>query len=280
MTQEDLTALTRKAKFVMVDDDADLTEASIPLAPQMQIQNQLPHLIEELKLSNGSQMEVIPSEPFQSIWGRTYLEEPLVDVNDIMNIDKNDLLHLNTPEMNQPEEDNYHLNNCSSIPPNLMMSQRDPMMMTRREPMIMMTQRDPVITHGPMAVMRNYGPVVLQQRIQSDSAAKKTDPSVKAEEAIASKSIEAGGQNENGTEKRKQGKKKGDQNNTSKGKKLKADDQISFVENVPIFTLLFMLLLVIFKFIGETVIEMSHFVIVIQAMAVAIFITFFKNNTN
>jgi len=180
MTQEDLTALTRKAKFVMVDDDADLTEASIPLAPQMQNQNQLPHLIEELKLSNGSQMEVIPSEPFQSIWGRTYLEEPLVDVNDIMNIDKNDLLHLNTPEMNQPEEDNYHLNNCSSIPPNLMMSQRDPMMMTQREPMIMMTQRDPVITHGPMAVMRNYGPVVLQQRIQSDSAAKKTDPSVKA----------------------------------------------------------------------------------------------------
>jgi len=236
----------------------------------MQNQNQLSELIEELKVSNGSKMEEIPSEAFQSVWGQTDLENPLVE--DIMNIDEDDLIHLNMPELNHSEEDNYQINNWSTqtdnsyiVPSNVMMTQRDPV--------IMMAQRDSIITEGPMQVLRNHVPVVLQQRIQSDSAAKQTDSIVKSvKETVLSKNTEDDAQ------KIKREKPKADQKKTSRGKKLKTDEQISFVENVPIFTLFFMLLLVIFKIIGHISIEISHFVIVILSMAVAIFMIFFKNN--
>jgi len=268
MTQDDLTALTKKEKFVMVDSDVDLTEAWNTLAPQMQNQNQLSELIEELKVSNGSKMEEIPSEAFQSIWGQPDLENPLVE--DIMNIDEDDLIHLNMPELNHSEEENYHINNWSSQTDNIIPSN---VMMTQRDPVMMMAQRDSTITEGPMQVLRNHVPVVLQQRIQSDSAAKQTDSVVKSvKETVLSKNTGDGAQ------KIKREKQKADQKKTSRGKKLKADEQISFVENVPIFTLFFMLLLVIFKFIGDISIEMSHFVIVILSMAVAIFMIFLKNN--
>jgi len=232
----------------------------------MQNQNQLSELIEELKVSNGSKMEEIPTEAFQSVWGQTDLENPRVE--DIMNIDEDDLIHLNMPELNHSEEDNYQINNWSTqtdnsyiVPSNVMMNQRGPVMM--------MAQRDSTITEGPMQVLRNHVPVVLQQRIQSDSAAKQTDSIVKSvEKTVLSKNTGDGAQ------KIKQEKQKADQKKTSRGKKLKTDEQISFVENIPIFTLFFMLLLVIFKISTE----MSHFAIVILSMAVAIIMIFFKNN--
>jgi hypothetical protein len=64
---------------------------------------------------------------------------------------------------------------------------------------------------------------------------------------------------------------------TPKQKKPSVDQESTCIEDLPLLTMIFMVFLIIFKLIGESVFEMSHAAVIVVTMAFAMCIVYVKN---
>ena len=111
----------------------------------------------------------IPSENVESHWGHQKLNEIYED--DIENIDIDQLINM------ELQEDDFTPQTAQISNIGLSFDTARPNLMATNA---MMSRRDPMISQGTMALIRNDGalavkkqkPVLLQQRIQSDSTNK------------------------------------------------------------------------------------------------------------
>merc|ERR1719317_1632700 len=134
---------------------------------------------------------------------------------------------------------------------------------------MMMSQKDPMLSHGSMTTVRDVElrtPVVLKPRICSDSTnnmeeiKKPIDGEIITEET-KSKMVEE----------RKEIKQV-----KNKKKMSKSEPENYFLENLPIFVIIFMAILVIFNLIAQATVELPPFAVTGLAMASAISVIFVK----
>merc|ERR1712106_928226 len=134
-----------------------------------------------------------------------------------------------------------------------------------------MSNRDPMISHGSIIntdanlTVRKQGPVLLQHRIKSDST-KKPDIVKPTEEGVFVTMAE-----QNEARRRKQEKY---ENERTKGRKQETEHESPFVEDLPLFVMVFMALLIIFKLIAEATVEVPHYAVTVLSMAASIFMIF------
>ena len=64
---------------------------------------------------------------------------------------------------------------------------------------------------------------------------------------------------------------------TPKQKKPSIDQESTCIEDFPLLTMIFMVFLIIFKLIGESVFEISHAAVIVVAMAFAMCMVYGKN---
>jgi len=135
----------------------------------------------------------------------------------------------------------------------------------------MMSNRDPMISHGSMSIVHNdggmairkQGPVLLQQRRIMCDSTKASDMTKPTEEQKP------------GDEGREAMKDKCQKERTEL-QKSKTEHESCFVEDLPVFVMLFMTLLIIFKLITEYTVDVPHYAVTVCSMAASIFLIFFK----
>eukprot|EP00092_Neocalanus_flemingeri_P013332 GFUD01014373.1.p1 GENE.GFUD01014373.1~~GFUD01014373.1.p1 ORF type:complete len:720 (+),score=156.72 GFUD01014373.1:162-2321(+) len=257
LTQEDLnnlSAMTEQAKFVVVEEDAQFPKAYVTGA---QFQNMNQPLVQNVGVR--SMME-IPSLNFESHWGPEELTGTAEDL--IENIDVDQLLitmdiheDICTPQPAEISNIGSSFFTAPSVAP----------------ANAFMTQKDPWMSQGTMPFIKQ-GPVLLQQRIQSDSTIQSDNAKPTEEEDVLRTASEVC--------KRKQGKSKKDKTHIDQKqteRKQKPVPESLFIEDLPLLTMIFMALIIIFKLIGEATVEMPQFAVIASSMATAIFMIFMKN---
>jgi hypothetical protein len=249
-----------------------------------------------------SEMLEISSQDAELIWGHQKTDDAFNEV-----IEKIDLAQLletmeedeSTPENNfsldtqhQPEE--VMVLNSTSAPETDFLSNMEeypagfaPNFSTTE---VMMSQRDPMISHGSMTIcnsdvsfkptVRKHGPVVLEQRICRDSTNSKDitseGSSVKmlanfscnskdmtkprAEEIISSET------------KAEVVEERNEKRQVKKTEKIIPEPDSSFLENLPIFVMLF----IIFILLLQATMDLSTFAFIVLAMTSALSVVFVK----
>jgi len=224
------------------------------------------------------QMLGISAENAESIWGHQKIDETLNGTNSsdetiedktfnevIKTIDFDELLE--TMSDDSPSQ--------SNIIPNIEDSTSNLRTDFSKTGMLM-SQRDPMISHGSMTstggadLKITTTPVVLQQRICKDSTYNKdmkkpVEEDIKVEDVLMDKDTKA----------EKVVERKENQQIQKKEKTLqKESENVSFSEkilqNLPIFVMMFMAILLIFNIIAQSTVELSPFTLTGLAMASAI----------
>jgi len=213
------------------------------------------------------QMIGLPSGNAESVWGHQKIEETAMSaqIDQTLNSDtvpttnENDLFSLLETYDN---DDSQQTSETSTIEPVEFVSDFSNLDM-------MMSQRDPMLSHGSMTMVRDVElrtPVVLKPRICSDSTnnmeeiKKPIDGEFTTEETTSEMVKER-------KEKKQIHKKE---------KMSKPEPENYLLENLPIFVIIFMAILVIFNLIAQATVELPPFAVTGLAMASAISVIFVK----
>jgi len=197
----------------------------------------------------------------------------------------NEVLNESSVEMSSPESDKilnigspfdfltpqYSVNNT-------IMSNVDPMTSHGRVSSqisvanAMMFNRDPMISHGSMSIVNNegdmairrQGPVLLQQRTIMCDSTKPSDLTMPTEDIkLCDESSK--------TTKEKYQKER------TELKESSTEHESCFVEDLPMFVMMFIALLIIFKLITESTVDVPHYAVTVFSMAASILVMFLKN---
>eukprot|EP00090_Calanus_glacialis_P045778 TRINITY_DN8715_c0_g1_i1.p1 TRINITY_DN8715_c0_g1~~TRINITY_DN8715_c0_g1_i1.p1 ORF type:complete len:716 (-),score=145.66 TRINITY_DN8715_c0_g1_i1:91-2238(-) len=249
---ENLGATTEAAKFVMAEDDVPLPKAHETADEQFQKEIQLMEqdigeFVDENEVRKVLGMD---SENIESHWGHKEIKEQYHD--NIENIDIDQLYRIDVPEIDFGQQTAQISNLGSSF--------------YNGSP-----HYNAMNSYGNMSIIQTDGasdgmkhvPVVLQHRIQKDSMRK--------EDLITKMKVE---EVEKSEVKDKSHKMK---QRTPKQKKPSIDQESTCIEDFPLLTMIFMVFLIIFKLIGESVFEISHAAVIVVAMAFAMCMVYGKN---
>merc|ERR1719317_1116025 len=206
------------------------------------------------------QMIGLPSGNAESVWGHQKIEETAmsVQIDQTLNSDtvpttnENDLFSLLETYDN---DDSQQTSETSTIEFVSDFSNLD----------MMMSQRDPMLSHGNMTMVRDVElrtPVVLKPRICSDSTNNMEEIKKPIDGEITKSKM---------VEERKEIKRV-----NKKRKMSKPEPENYLLENLPIFVIIFMAILVIFNLIAQATVELPPFAVTGLAMASAISVIFVK----
>jgi len=186
----------------------------------------------------------------ESHWGHNEIKEPYHD--DIENIDIDQLYRIDESEMGCWQQTAQISSLGSSF--------------THGN-----TQYNAMNSYGNMSIIQTDGasngmkhePVILQHRIQKDSMRKEDlNTKIKVEKVMKSEV---------------KGKARKIEQRKSKQKEPSVDQESNCIEDLPLLTMVFMVFLIIFKLVGESLFEISHAAVIVVAMTFAMCMVYVKN---
>eukprot|EP00091_Calanus_sinicus_P004486 TRINITY_DN1480_c0_g1_i1.p1 TRINITY_DN1480_c0_g1~~TRINITY_DN1480_c0_g1_i1.p1 ORF type:complete len:742 (-),score=173.71 TRINITY_DN1480_c0_g1_i1:89-2128(-) len=251
-TLENLEATTKRATFIMAEDDFPLPKAHETAGEQFQKEIQLMEqdigeFVDENEVRKVLGMD---AENIESHWGHKEIKEPYYD--DIENIAIDQLYRIDEPEIDCGHQTAQISNLGSSF--------------YHGNP-----HGNAMNSYGNMSIIQSDGasdgikhrPVTLQHRIQKDSM-RKEDLNTKIKvDAVVKSEVK--------------GKAHQMEQKTPKQKRPAVDQESTCIEDLPLLTMIFMVFLIIFKLIAESVFEISHAAVIVVAMTFAMFMLYLKN---